>query len=327
MRLLRLIHSRLVVLTAMLSSLVLAGATCGLPAAVRAAEPVQLRIGAMPIDTAAEVFYAKEMGFFKAAGLDVDLTVFGTGSPIVAGVASGSLDIGFASPNNVIVARDHGIPIRYLAPASVYAGPPSAAALIVAKDSPVRSAAELNGKTIAVAGLQDLTQLAIAAWIDKNGGDSKSVQYIEMPFAQMPQAIAQGRVAAAGVVEPFVTASKNEARVLGELNGAIAGRYLLAGWFSTDDWLQRNPDLARRFITVMQRTAKWANAHRKETAAMLGRYSKIPPELIATMERARYDEDLGVPAKSVAPVIDVMVRYGRLKAMAPSDVVWDTRPQ
>jgi NitT/TauT family transport system substrate-binding protein len=293
----------------------------------RAAEPVvHLRVGAMPIDAAGEVFYAEEMGFFKTAGLDVDISVFGTGSPIVAGVVSGSLDIGYASSNNVILARDRGVLIRYLAPATLYTPDlPSAAALIVAKDSPIRSATDLTGKTIAVAGLRDLTSLAIAAWIDKNGGDSKSVQYIEMPFAQMLPSLVQGRVAAAAVVEPFKTASENNSRVLAELNGAIADRYLLSGYFASDEWLQRNQDAARRFVSVMQNTAKWANAHRNETAAMLGRYSKIRPESIATMGRSHYDDILGVSAKDVAPVIDLMARYSRLNAVTPSAVVWELR--
>jgi NitT/TauT family transport system substrate-binding protein len=297
-------------------------AIAGPPLGAGAAEPVALRIGAMPIDTAAEVYYARNMGFFKAAGLDVTLTVLNNGAAIIPAVTSGSLDVGFGSANSVIQARERGLAVRFIAPASQYNGPPSAAALMVLKDSPIRNAADLNGKIVAVDALRNLTGLSIAAWIDKGGGNSSSVQFIEMPYAQMGVALTQGRVAAAGLVEPFVTANKTDARILGDLNGAIAPKYLLAGWFATDDWLRRNSDTARRFITVMQKTARWANTHRRESAKMLADYSKIAPEVIDTMARARYDESAGVAPASVAPVIELMMKYGRLKAMDASDLVW-----
>src|ERR1700722_6745209 len=83
-----------------------------------AATLLPVRLGAMPIDTAAEAFYALDEGFFTAAGLDVTLTILNNGSSLAAAVSAGALDVGFGSPSPVILARLGGLPISFIAPAA-----------------------------------------------------------------------------------------------------------------------------------------------------------------------------------------------------------------
>src|SRR5471030_2907006 len=123
----------------------------GLPPA-QAATLLPVRLGAMPIDTAAEAFYALDQGFFTAAGLDVTLTILNNGSSLAAAVSAGSLDIGFASPSTLMLAHLRGLPVWFLAPAAVFDGT-SNNVLMVPKGSSIHSGADLNGKTVAVAGL------------------------------------------------------------------------------------------------------------------------------------------------------------------------------
>src|SRR3984885_14855167 len=87
-------------------------ATLGLlPAAPQASAATLLpvRLGAMPIDTAAQAFYALDQGFFTAAGLDVTLTILNNGSAIAAAASAGALDIGFGSPVPVMQAHLSGL--------------------------------------------------------------------------------------------------------------------------------------------------------------------------------------------------------------------------
>jgi len=69
-----------------------------------------------------------------------------------------------------------------IAPASVYDPKALTAVLMVAKDSPVKSAAELNGKIIGTNGLQDQAQLESMLWLEKHGADLKTIKFVEVPF-------------------------------------------------------------------------------------------------------------------------------------------------
>src|ERR1700722_8352787 len=106
------------------------------------ADGTTINVAAMPIAGAAEVFYAQELGFFKAAGLDGHLTVLASGAAIVPATTSGAVDIGFGSPSPLILAHAKGLPVRFITYASLYTGPPVTSALVAAKSSNVHTGAD-----------------------------------------------------------------------------------------------------------------------------------------------------------------------------------------
>ena len=65
-------------------------------APVQSATPLTINVISLPSDTAGTLYYADELGYFKAAGLDVKITDMTASPPIVAAVASGAGDIGFS---------------------------------------------------------------------------------------------------------------------------------------------------------------------------------------------------------------------------------------
>jgi NitT/TauT family transport system substrate-binding protein len=305
---------------AMLAVIVLGTALSAPP--VRAATLLPVRLGAMPIDTAAEAFYALDQGFFTAVGLDVTLTILNNGSALAAAVSAGALDIGFGSPSPVMLARLGGLPIWFIAPATAWDGRPNAV-LMVAKGSSIRSGADLDGKTIAVAGIHDMTQYTVQAWIDRNGGNSATVQFLELPYAQMGLALEQGRVSAASPIQPFSWQMAADATVLGNLSLGTRP-YLQAGWFAMGPYIEQNPEVVRRFAFVMRQAARWANTHPKESAAILARYTKTDPAQLAITTRAHYVEDARFDPQLLQPVIDVMVHYGKVAPVAASSLIWPT---
>lgn len=96
------------------------------------------------------------------------------------GIVAGAADIGFANLASIAFAYSKGIPITVVAPGSVYDRKAVTSALLVAKTSPIQSARDLNGKIVAAAGLGTITEFATRAWVDKNGGDAKTIRFIEM---------------------------------------------------------------------------------------------------------------------------------------------------
>jgi NitT/TauT family transport system substrate-binding protein len=286
--------------------------------AVPAESLLPLNLGVMGGDSTAEGFYAQDMGFFKAAGLDVKMTVMLNGAALTSAMSSGALDIGIASVGVIAMAHEHNLPIRFIAPAAIFTEGARTTLLMVPRDSTARSGADLNGQTVAINGLKDLTQFSTAAWIDKNGGDLRTVKFIEIPFSEMGVALEQHRVAAALMTEPFASAAKSVARELGNAGEAVASKYLVMGWFAPDTWTAQNAETIRRFRIAISEAARWANAHPEKSAAILVRYTKMMPDTVRTMARAKYDTSTLLDPALMQPVIDAAAKYGTLAHSFPA---------
>jgi NitT/TauT family transport system substrate-binding protein len=193
--------------------------------------------------------------------------------------------------------------------------------VMVPKASSIRTGADFNNKTVAIVAVKTMQHAAFLAWIDKHGGDSKTVKFIEVPFPEMITALDGGRVDAAIPVEPFASAGHANNRVLGSVYEAMPPRFLLYGLVATDRWLQEHQDLATKVAGVIRRSTLWANAHHKESAAMLVRLMKVDPAIAGSMARAAFGTSL--EPSMLVPVIDVMVKYGILqKAIDPNELIW-----
>ncbi|HTJ26861.1 MAG TPA: ABC transporter substrate-binding protein [Candidatus Limnocylindria bacterium] len=281
-----------------------------------AADTATLRIATTPIDVGAEVYYAQDMGFFKKAGLDVQIQTISNGGAIAAAVASNAIDIGQGNVLSLITAFRRHIPITIVAPAGRYAAQRPTSQLLVTKNSPIRGAADLKGKTVATNGLKNILVLGVDAWVGENHGDPNDVKFLELPFSDMEGALAQGRVDAAFLAEPSLSAAKHTMRVAGDPFTAISPDFLIGAWFTSSSWAQAHPDLVKRFQAVMRETAAWANAHPAQSAQILAKYTKVSPDLLKTMARATYSPD--TDPKQIQPVIDAAAKYGIIDGGFPA---------
>jgi NitT/TauT family transport system substrate-binding protein len=311
-------HSFVRVLLAALTLFALAPA----PAPVRA-DDAALAIGTIPIDPTAEVYYAQQMGFFKQAGLNVTITPFTSGGAIAAAVVGGAVDIGLADSVSMTSAHAHGLPLTYLAPAGVYKKGAETYMIAVPDGSPIRTAKDFAGKTIAINGLKNINEIPTDAWIDNNGGDSKSVKFVEMPYPAMLPALDAKSVDGVALVEPFMTfaLAKGTYRLISLADHNLAPEFAVAGWATTKTWAAAHPDLVKKFVAVMNETAKWANANHPQSGQILTTIAKLPPGLADKMERAYYGER--VEPALLQPVIDATAKYGVVPKTFPAPEIID----
>ncbi len=284
--------------------------------------PVSLKIATIPSDIAAEVYYAKDQGFFKAAGLEVSITPITNGGAISSAVASNAVDIGYSNVVSIALAHARGLPFSILAPANIHtSSAPTAGIIDVAGSSPIHSAKDLNGKTFAVTGLGNIANIAAAEWIDQDGGDAKTVRFVEIPLPQLADAVRAGKVAAASldaIGDPTQPKGKEAGGVrrLGVAFDAVGKNFVPSVWFSTIDWIEKHPREAKSFVAVMKRTAAWANTHHRESAAILARYTKYSPAEIQSVTRATYGAT--IRPEMIQGVLDSSAKYGALKATFPA---------
>ncbi len=290
-------------------------AAAALPRDARAADP--LHIATIPLDAGAEAYYALDLGYFRDAGIDATIDPIASGAATASAVAGGTIDIGFSNLISISAAYKRNVPFTLLAPGSLYTATIPTSVLMVPLNSPARTAKDLNGKVFAVNGLKTITEYAPKLWIDKNGGDSTTVKFVEMTFPDIIQALAANRIDAAIVADPFIAQAKAGARIFANAYDAIGARYIIGCWFTTKQWAAAHQDLASRFAQAIARTAAWANTHKPQSGVILAKYAKMDPAVTASMLRVdyapRFTPDL------MQPVIDLAARYGGLPATFPAE--------
>jgi NitT/TauT family transport system substrate-binding protein len=282
-----------------------------------------IHVYAVPIDLYAQAYYAADRGFFKAAGLDAQVTTMANGGVTVTALAGGSADIAVSNPVQIATAVSKGVPLTVIAGAGMYTTGAPSTAICVPNASPLHTAKDLEGKTISVAALNDQSTIALKEWLTKNGADYKKVKMIELGYPEMIAALAAGRIDAAMLGEPWqTTARKSGDRLYAKPFDAIAPEFNIGVWTTTRSWAQAHPELVKRFASAIYAAAKWANAHHDESAMILAKYSKADPKVIGGMIRVVHSTDL--EASHIQPPLDAAFQFQQLdKHMSASDLIWD----
>jgi NitT/TauT family transport system substrate-binding protein len=265
------------------------------------------------------LLYAKQAGLFTRAGLNVEIEkINGGGTAIAAAVAGGALEVGKASTFALVAAHAKGVPFVLLAPAAYYSSADPDIPLLVSAGSPIRTARDLNGKTLGVVSLATTMRLADQAWIDQNGGDSRTVKFVELSPPAVPPAIEQGRIDGATLSEPVLSAAmeSGKVRVLGYSYNAIGKHFDLADWFSSAEWVAKNHELATKFARVMLQANTYVGAHEGEVKPLVAAYVGVDPAVLAKMRNPErggyYDPSL------IQPLIDMAAKYGAIPKVFPA---------
>jgi NitT/TauT family transport system substrate-binding protein len=299
---------------AALSAATLAGA--GLRAT--AAGPTPIALGSSAEDDLGPVLYALATGAFAAAGLDVSVTVLGSGSAAASAVAGGSLQIAKSSSLPLVSAHARGLPFVLIAPGTVSTRERPSSVIVVRTDSPLKAPRDFNGATFGQNSLGDVGVLLSRGWLDANGGDSRTLKFVELPGPAVGPALAAGRIDAATLRNPGL------ANVLGSGDGkafahpgdALGKRLLISAWFSTADYAAANRDTVKRFAAVMRDASLYSNANPHEMAKYLAPYFHEDVAQVAKTEPALLGSALD--AGDVQPIVDAAFRYGAIAKTFPA---------
>lgn len=282
------------------------------PAQAQSALPV-VRIGAQTIDATGEPYYGRDAGIFAQNGVDVQVTSMSNGAAIVQGVLNGDLDVGLSNPLPIAIAISRGLPLQMLVPACLYSKKMAYGNLVVAKDSPIKTAKDLEGKTIGVGSLGDYNQLSAWWWLEKNGVPRDRVQFVEIPLSSAGAALEHGTVQAAFTAEPlrsqFIKAG--QIRDFADTYLAVAPETAVVVFFSSKAWLAKNGELAKKLIAGIYATARYANTRPQDTVASFARFSKLDPSVIASIPRAYFATEND--PKYVRDILQLANKYGMLQ--------------
>jgi NitT/TauT family transport system substrate-binding protein len=303
----------------------LAGATAlaFAPALVRAQQLETLHMGAVPTDDMTPILWAVKTGIYAKAGIDLQVVQVSSGSASTAAVISGAYEMGKASPVASILAHLKDLPVTIIANGSYHATGDKWNGMVVAADSPIKTAADCNGKIGAAAGLNDINQITIQNWMDKNCGDSKTVKWVEVPATVTAPALAEHRIDFGNLNEPYLSAAleTGKIRVLADTYTSIGPRWLTSGYLTQPDFANKHADLMKRFAKATYEAAAYTNTHEKETIPLMAEASKIPVATFSKMFRIEGATN-GDPS-FITGLIEVLARYKIIPKVFPSkDMYW-----
>lgn len=212
----------------------------------------------------------------KPLGVSVKWSEFQFGPPLLEAVNAGAIDFGTTGEAPPIFAQAASAKLAYVAndPPS-----PKAEAILVPKDSPIRSFAELKGKNIAVAKGSNSHYLLVKA-LEKGGVNYADVKLSFLTPADARSAFESGKVDAWSVWDPFFAAAEAAgARVLTTGDGIVENHQF---FLTSRDYAGDNEDVLRVVLTELRAVEDWVAKDPKAAAAELSPLVGIPAPLLTT---------------------------------------------
>jgi NitT/TauT family transport system substrate-binding protein len=263
-----------------------------------AQETQTLKVGVIPIADVAPLYLGMDKGFFEEEGLKIEPQLAEGGAAIVPSVVSGDYQIGFSNTTSLIIAASKNLPIQIISQGVLAGETPKEAwdGVIVPKGSDVKELGDLEGKTVAVNTLNNVSQVVVNTALKEAGADYKKVKYVEVPFPDMNAALESGRVDAAFQVEPgysggLAAGSKNIVNAYEEM----APNYTVATYFASKQYIGENRDVVDRFNRAISKSLDYASQHDDEVRAIVGTYTEIPQEVLDKMNLPVWKSDLNRP--------------------------------
>lgn len=189
-------------------------------------------------------------------------------------MAANSVDIGNVGNLPPIFAQAGDNPIVYVAATGSSAG---AQAVIVRKDSPIKTLAELKGKKVAIQKGTALQYLLLKA-IASAGLTLNDIQpaYLTIPESQV--AFEGGKVDVLPTSDPFYARKElaNEIRVLVKGSDVAPQR---AYYIATRNFAENHPDLVKVILSEQRKVEEWAKANPNEVTKLLAAQTRQQPEV------------------------------------------------
>ncbi len=236
-----------------------------------------IRIACTPATATSEAYITDQLGYFKKAGLNVTVTQIAQNPLILDAVVTGSQDIGVATPLTVGNAILHGLPLRAIGTGMLYTE--SQTALCVAKDSPITNAQGLQGAVVGVAVMNEIQSLGVLSYLDKYHVDKQSVHFIEAPMQSMAGALKRGAIQAAVIGEPFITASRDDIRIIPRAFDALGNEFGFHVWYTRSDFAKKNSAALTTMMQQVYAAAKLCNTKPAAVESLMGAWSKLTPEV------------------------------------------------
>lgn len=227
-------------------------------------EKPDLNVAVVPALDSAGFFVALYEGLFAKEGLHVNFTPATSSDTVISAQVKGQYDITGGNYVSYIQAQAAGqANLDVFAEASVME--PGTQGIYVMPNSPIKSLADLRGKTVAINAPKNILYLLAASVLAEHGLSANSVTFVtNIPFPAMPAALKAGRIDAAVLPEPFASVAQQAdgAVPLVDLNQGATASFPVAGYVVTKQWAEKYPHTLAAFDKALEEGQEIADTNR-----------------------------------------------------------------
>ena len=283
------------------------------PAAPAAAKPGAITITYVKAPLNVPSILEKKLASFDKEfakdNIKVSYPEITVGSKQTEAMAAGSLDFAHClGGTSAILAAANGVDLKII---SMYSRAPKAFVVLV-KGTAIQNIADLKGKKVAGPKGTILHQLILAA-LAKNGLRPDDIQFVSMDLPSSAAALMNGSVDAALSAGPdAIRAEKAGARILTNGEGLVEATIVTA---VRGDFLTKQPELVKRFLTVHQAAVAHIKANPEEALQLTAAETGLPLETVRQM-LPWYDFDPTIKPSDIAELKrtqDFLIQNGMLK--------------
>ena len=288
-----------------------------------AASGTVIRVGFQKAGTILSVTKAKGNleKALAASGASVTWTEFPSGPPILEAISVGSIDFGYTGESPPIVAQAAGTPLVYVAydPWS-----PKSEAILVPKNSPIKTVADLKGKKVSFVKGSSANYLVVKA-LEKAGLQYSDIKVASLQPADARAAFEGKNVDAWAIWDPYFAAAQKatDARTLIDGTGLAANRgyYLAAKSFA-----EAHPDTLKIVLDELKKVSDWAKSTPTEVAKFLSPALGINADVLEVAEKRRDYGVLPMTNEAIAKQQEVADVFYKIKLVPKQinvkEIVW-----
>lgn len=269
---------------------------------------------------------AKEKGFYREAGLDVEATFTGGGSETVQAVVSGSADVGTETSGPAAVgAFSQGGPIKIVAASTTgldlfwFAGANSA----------IRDETDLAGEKVGYSATGSASHVGVLALNDslkKRGLAGARPEAVGSPPDNFT-AVKTGQIAAGWAQPPFLLRELQDGQLRVVARGSDLGDYKdisLRVIIANTQWTKQNPETLKRFLEAQSRSWDWIFDNKEEAVKIWKKAAKLDESeqtLLTTFEYNTRDAVRLFPLGGRDVLIDQAQKFGFVENPLSADQI------
>lgn len=276
----------------------------------------QITLGVVPGPDIGLLQVPEVQEIFESHGVSLEITNV-QGPQVVTGVVSDQFDLAYAAYSPAILAMVAGTDLRVISGLSVYGPEGHNGATLVKKDSGIETWADIAGKKVATPSPRSLSALTLQTAITNDGGDAGNVvEIVPLPHAQVAQALEDGQVDVADLVEPFASEALEQFPDLMDIGDSKA--YVLGeggpftGFFTTGETAEREAEAFDAFRTALDEAIEYGNANPDEVKRAGAEQAGLSEEVALSLPDSSYDSEVTV--EGLTPLVDAMTGLGWIES-------------
>jgi NitT/TauT family transport system substrate-binding protein len=289
----------------------------------QSAGEMTLNIGTIKIAALTNLYAAEKLGYFKREGVKVNFTHMDDGSALLTAISAGKIDIALATPAPPIMAIDKGFDFRAIMQNEVAAsGGQDSQALSVLANSGINNLEQLKGKTLAASTIKTQLWVMSEEMFKRKGMKRGDVNYIELPFASMEDALRNKQIDGALTVEPYTSKILHNPnyKVIAYPSIEVLPSQPLGAFWASKKWLDETQGKgAEKFIAAMTKANAYLAAHPDETLSLISEYTGVKLEIVKGMHPVLWNAK--VDKATWQKLLDLMHEHGLTKTAIQADTI------